>query len=208
LGSVVGIALGVFAASKPRSLRDASGQAFGLLGLAIPAFVLGSIIVSIVASSFGYFPNGEQYASPIRDLFLNLQQMMFPSLVLALGFAAIVMRTTRTAMLEVARLDFVRTARGKGLSRSRVMLRHVLGNALIPIVTIIGIQFGYLLGGAVIVEQIFALPGLGRQLVTGISDREYAVVQSTVLVMAVAFVIVNCAADLLYMRIDPRVRSQ
>jgi peptide/nickel transport system permease protein len=207
LGSVVGIALGMVAASRPRSARDASVQVFGLLGLAVPAFVLGSIIVTIVARKFGYFPNGEQYAGPVQDLSRNLQQMLFPTIVLALGFAAIVMRTTRTAMLEIALLDFVRTARGKGLSRSRIQVRHVLQNALIPIVTIIGIQFGYLLGGAIVVEQIFALPGLGSQLLTGISDREYAVVQSTALLMAVAFVLVNCAADLLYMKIDPRVRA-
>lgn len=208
VGTVVGVGLGMLAASRPRSARDASAQVFGLLGLAVPAFVLGSIIVTIVARKFGYFPNGEQYTGPVQNLSRNLQQMLFPTVVLALGFAAIVMRTTRTAMLEIALLDFVRTARGKGLSRARIQVRHVLHNALIPIVTIVGIQFGYLLGGAIVVEQIFALPGLGSQLVTGINDREYAVVQSTVLLMAVAFVLVNCAADLLYMKIDPRVRAR
>ena len=111
-------------------------------------------------------------------------------------------------MLEVARLDFVRTAKGKGLGGTRVLINHMLRNALLPIVTITGIQFGYLLGGAIIVEQIFALPGLGQQLLTAINDREYAVVQSTALVIAVAFVLVNCAVDLLYLRIDPRVRSR
>jgi peptide/nickel transport system permease protein len=110
-------------------------------------------------------------------------------------------------MIEVASRDFVRTARGKGVSPARVLTRHVLGNALIPIVTMVGIQFGYLLGGAVIVEQIFALPGIGRQVYAAIQEREYAVVQSSVLVIATAFVLVNFLTDLLYRRIDPRVRE-
>lgn len=208
VGFAVGVSLGVIAASRPGGVRDVGAQSFGLIGLAVPSFVLGSIVVTIVATKTGYFPNGEQYASPTTNLSLNLQQMLFPCLILGLGFAAVVMRTTRTAMLEVARLDFVRTAKGKGLGGTRVLIKHMLRNALLPIVTITGIQFGYLLGGAIIVEQIFALPGLGQQLLTAINDREYAVVQSTALVIAVAFVLVNCAVDLLYLRIDPRVRSR
>jgi peptide/nickel transport system permease protein len=206
-GSLLGVGLGALAASKPRSIRDAGAQAFGLVGLAVPSFVLGSIIVTLLATGIGFFPNGQAYASPTANLSLNLQQMLFPTVVLGLGFAAIVMRTTRTSMLEVARLDFVRTARGKGLRRSRVTIRHVLRNALIPIVTIVGVQFGYLLGGAIVVEQIFSLPGLGQQLLTGINDRDYAVVQSTVLIIAAAFVVVNTVTDLVYLKLDPRVRS-
>ena len=206
-GSLLGVGLGALAASRPHSLRDGGAQAFGLIGLAVPSFVLGSIIVTLLATAIGYFPNGEAYASPTSNLWLNLQQMLFPTLVLGLGFAAIVMRTTRTSMLEVARLDFVRTAHGKGLRRSRVATRHILRNALIPIVTIIGVQFGYLLGGAIVVQQIFSLPGLGLQLLTGINDRDYAVVQSTVLIIAAAFVVVNTVTDLIYLRLDPRVRS-
>jgi peptide/nickel transport system permease protein len=133
--------------------------------------------------------------------------MMFPALVLGFAVAAPVMRTTRSAMIEVASRDFVRTARGKGVAPLVVLYRHVLRNALIPIVTMVGIQFGYLLGGAVIVEQIFALPGIGRQVYAAIQQREYAVVQSTVLVIAAAFVLVNFLTDLLYRRIDPRVRE-
>jgi peptide/nickel transport system permease protein len=207
LGSIVGISIGAVAASRPGSARDGAGQAFGLLGLAVPVFVIGTALVTVLASRFGYFPNGEEYAGPFDDPWLHFQQMLFPTIVLALGFAAIVMRTTRSAMVEVRRADFIRTARGKGLSPQRITVRHVLRNALIPIITIIGIQFGYLLGGAVIVEQIFALPGLGRQLVLAINEREYAVVQSTVLILAVAFVLVNVAVDVLYARIDPRVRK-
>ncbi len=208
LGTVIGVLLGLLAASRPNAVRDTVGQSFGLLALSIPSFVLGTAIVTIVASKLNYFPNGGEYRAPWEDLGENLQQMLFPSIVLGIAVAAPVMRTTRSAMIEISSRDFVRTAQGKGLSPTRVLFRHVLGNALIPIVTIVGLQFGYLLGGALIVEQIFALPGLGRQVYQGILDREYAVVQSTVLIIATAFVLVNLLTDLLYRRIDPRVREQ
>lgn len=207
LGTAAGILFGLVAASRPNSVRDTVGQAVGLLGLSVPSFVLGTAIVTFVSVHFNYFPNGGEYSAPWQNLSRNLQQMLFPAVVLAFAVAAPVMRTTRSAMIEVASRDFVRTARGKGLSPARVLYRHVLGNALIPIVTIVGIQFGYLLGGAVIVEQIFALPGIGRQVFIAIQQREYAVVQSTVLVIAAAFVLVNFLTDLLYRRIDPRVRE-
>jgi peptide/nickel transport system permease protein len=207
IGSVVGVLFGLLAASRPNSLRDTVSQGVGLSGLAIPSFVLATTIVTVLADRLHYFPNGAEYKTPLEDPWMNLQQMIFPALVLGFGVAAPVMRTTRSAILEVTSRDFVRTARGKGLSRRRIVVRHILHNALIPIVTITGIQFGYLLGGAVIVEQIFALPGLGRQVLTAILQREYATVQSTVLVIATAFVLVNLVTDLLYRWIDPRVRA-
>jgi peptide/nickel transport system permease protein len=206
-GFVFGVALGMLSASKPNSARDALGQGIGLLALAIPSFVLASALVSYLAAKFAYFPNALPYAAPWEDPLLNIQQQMFPALVLGFGVAAPVMRTTRSAIIEVSSLDFVRTARGKGVSPRQVAFRHVLRNAMIPIVTATGIQFGYLLGGAVIVEQIFALPGIGRQVLNGILQREYAVVQSSVLIIAVAFVVVNLLVDVLYRRIDPRVRA-
>ena len=208
IGFVLGVALGMLSASKPDSARDALGQGVGLLALAIPSFVLASALVGYLAAKFGYFPNSLPYAAPWEDPALNLQQLIFPALVLGFGVAAPVMRTTRSAILEVSSLDFVRTARGKGVRPRVVALRHVLRNAMIPIVTATGIQFGYLLGGAVIVEQIFALPGIGRQVLNGILQREYAVVQSSVLIIAVAFVVVNLLVDLLYRRIDPRVKAE
>ena len=207
LGSIIGTLLGLLAASRPNGLRDLSGQTVALLGLSVPSFVLATAVVTIVASKLAYFPNSAEYEAPWEDPWMNAQQMLFPSLVLAFLIAAPVMRTTRSAVIEVSSLDFVRAARGKGLSRWRVSTRHVLHNALIPIVTIVGIQFGYLLGGAVIVEQIFVLPGVGRQVLQAIGEREYAVVQSTVLVIATAFVLVNFLTDLLYQAIDPRVRK-
>lgn len=206
IAMVVGVAVGVFAASKPDSWRDTTGQAFGLLGLAIPNFVLGTAIIAVLSSMFGYFPSAASYVGFFEDPWVNLQQQIYPAIALGLLVAATVMRTTRSAFLETANQDFVRTARGKGLTERRVRWRHILRNSAIPIVTITGIQFGYLLGGTVIIEQIFALPGLGRLILTGIQQREFAVVQSGVLVVAAMFVLVNLAVDLLYARIDPRVK--
>jgi peptide/nickel transport system permease protein len=206
IGSALGIAVGVMAGSRPNRPLDTLGQTFGLLGLGVPNFVIASAIIAILAARFGYFPAAARYVPLWRDPLVNLQQHLYPALSLGIALAAAVMRTTRSAYLEAASQDFVRTARGKGLTSRRVRWRHVLGNSLIPIVTIVGIQFGYLLGGTIIVEEIFALPGMGRLVLTGLAQREYAVVQSSVLVIAAMFVIVNLAVDLIYARIDPRVR--
>jgi peptide/nickel transport system permease protein len=206
IGVPLGVAIGVFAARGRDTVRDSAGQTFGLLGLATPHFVLASGIVAVLSIYFGYFPSAGSYVTILEDPALNLQQQIWPALTLGLSLAATIMRTTRSAYLEVSQQDFVRTARGKGLTERRVRWRHILHNALIPIVTITGIQFGYLLGGTVIVEQIFGLPGLGRLVLTAIEQREYAVVQSTVLIIATTFVMVNLAVDFLYTRIDPRVK--
>ena len=208
ISTPIGIALGMLAASRPGRARDVGVQSFGLIGLAVPEFVLASVVVAVLASTFSYFPDPGSYVPLSESVTGNLSQMLYPSLVLSVGLVATVMRTTRSAYLEAANTDFVRTARGKGLSPTRIRLRHVLHNASIPIVTIVGIQFGYLLGGTVIIEQIFALPGLGRLLLTGILKQDYAVVQSTVLLVAVAFVLVNLAVDLTYRALDPRARMR
>ncbi len=206
LGVIMGIAVGMFSASKPGSFRDFGGQLFGLLALAIPGFVLSAAIVTVMANVFHYFPNGLEYMTPWENPWVNFQQMMFPGLVLGIAVAAPVMRTTRSALLETVDKDFVRTAHGKGVAPGKVQLRHVLRNSLIPIVTMTGIQFGYLLGGAVIVEKIFALPGMGRQVLEAITKREYATVQSSVMIFAIMFVTINVLTDLVYRRIDPRIK--
>lgn len=206
IGLAIGVAVGVFAADRPDSMRDSIGQGFGLLGLAVPDFVLASAIVAWLAAAFGYFPAAGDYVGFFENPMVNLQQLLYPALVLGTALAATVMRTTRSAYLEVSSQDFVRTATGKGVAPRRVRWRHVVRNAAIPIVTITGIQFGYLLGGTIIVEEIFALPGMGRLVLTGVAQREYAVVQSTVLVIAAMFVLVNLIVDLFYSRLDPRVR--
>lgn len=207
IGLLLGVAAAMLSASRPNSARDAVGQSVGLAGLSIPAFLLSSAILAVSARLFGYNPNAERFARLFADPALNLQQMLMPAFVLGFGLAAPIMRTARSALLEVRSQDFVRTARGKGVGPRRIQLRHVLRNALVPIVTMTGIQFGYLLGGAVVVEQIFSVPGIGRQVLTGIQQKEYAVVQSTVLVIALTFVVVNLSTDLLYRVIDPRVRA-
>lgn len=207
IGAPAGILLGVVAASRPGALRDLGVQGVGLLGLAVPEFVLGSILVAGLASAFAYFPNAGAFVPLGESVSDNLSQMLYPAAALAVPLTAVVMRTTRSAYLEVAAADFVRTAHGKGLSATRVRIRHVLHNAGIPILTIVGLQFGYLLGGTVIVEQIFALPGVGRMLLNAILNRDYAVVQSTVLVIAVIFVAVNVLVDATYSVVDPRVRA-
>lgn len=204
---LIGVPLGTLAASKPDHPRDWFGQGVSLAGLGIPAFLLATTLLSLCATWFGFNPNGQNYARPWQDLGRNLQQMLLPCLVLGFGIAAPIMRTTRTAVLEIRGQDFITTARAKGVPPRRLWVRHVLRNALVPIVTMSGLQFGYLLGGAVVVEQIFSLPGIGRQVLLGINLKEYAVVQSTILVIALLFVIVNLLTDLLYRRIDPRVRA-
>ena len=206
IGTVIGVAVGVMAGSNPNTGRDIAGQTFGLLGLGIPNFVIGAFIIAILAAQFGYFPAAASYAHFWEAPLVNLQQQLYPAITLGVALAAAAMRTTRSAFLEANGQDYVRTARGKGLTARRVRYRHVLHNSLIPVVTIVGIQFGYLLGGTIIVEEIFALPGIGRLVLTGISQREFAVVQSTVLVIAAMFVVVNLLVDLIYARIDPRVR--
>jgi peptide/nickel transport system permease protein len=206
LGVLIGISIGMFSARKPGSLRDFLGQFFGLLALAVPGFVLSTTIVTVMANKFRYFPNGYEYMTPFEDLSMNLQQMLFPSLVLGIAVAAPVMRTTRSALLETVDKDFIRTAYGKGVRPKIVRLRHILRNSLIPIVTMTGIQFGYLLGGAGIVEKIFAMPGMGRQILDAINKREYATVQSSIMVFAILFVTINLVTDWVYRKVDPRIK--
>ncbi|MEK6721843.1 MAG: ABC transporter permease [Chloroflexota bacterium] len=206
-GLLIGIPLALLSASRPNSARDAVGQLVGLAALSVPSFLLGAALLSLVSKYLHYNPSAQGFARLFEDPGLNFQQMLFPSLVLGFGLAAPIMRTGRSALLEVQTQDFVRTARGKGVTALRVQVRHVLHNALVPIVTMTGIQFGYLLGGAIVVEQIFSVPGIGRQVLIGLQQKEYAVVQSTVLVIALLFVLVNLLTDLLYRLIDPRVRA-
>ena len=204
----VGVPIGMLSASRAGKARDVLGQALSLLGLSIPAFLLATTLLTYFAVNFGFNPNGLGYKTFFEDPSVNLQQMLLPSLVLGFGISAPIIRTARAAVLEIRGQDFIRTARAKGVSTKTLQFRHILRNALIPIVTITGLQFGYLLGGAVVIEQIFSLPGVGRQVLVGIQQKEFALVQSTVLVIAAIFVIINLLTDLLYRAIDPRVRAE
>lgn len=208
LALAIGVPLGMLAASAPGKVRDFLGQAASLIGLSVPAFLLATTLLTFFAVNLGFNPNGLGYKTLIEDPIINLQQMFLPALVLGFGISAPIIRTTRAAVLEIRSQDFIRTARAKGVATRRIQFRHILRNALIPIVTMTGLQFGYLLGGAVVVEQIFSLPGIGRQVLLGIQQKEYALVQSTVLVIAASFVIINLLTDLLYRAIDPRVRAE
>jgi peptide/nickel transport system permease protein len=207
IGEIIGVGLGVLGALHPAKLVDNFGQGVSVFGLSVPTFIIGTGMVTILASVFHYFPSSEGFVSITADPWLNIQQIFFPALTLGLGIGAAIMKSTRTAMLEVIGQNFVRTARGKGLSRRVVIWKHLLLAALIPVVTMSGIQLGYLLGGTVVVEDIFVLPGLGRLLITSINDRDFAVVQSVTLIYAAAFIGVNMLTDLLYTWIDPRTRA-
>lgn len=202
---VVGVPFGLLAAIRHNTWLDFAGRLFALVGLAVPNFLLGTLIIFVLSVYFGVLPNAGDYVSFATDPLRNLQQMIFPAITLGFAFAASVMRMTRSSMLEVLGEDYVRTARSKGLPERAVITRHSLRNALIPVVTLIGIEMGYLLGGAFIVEQIFALPGIGRLLLNAISQRDYALVQGTVLFISLNFVVINLLVDLVYAAIDPRI---
>ncbi|MEO8606591.1 MAG: ABC transporter permease [Chloroflexota bacterium] len=202
---VIGIPLGVLSAVKHNSIIDLLGRLIALLGLAMPNFLLGTLIIYVLSVYFKILPNSGDFVSFADDPGKNLSQMIFPAVTLGFSFSASVMRTTRSAMLEVLGQDYVRTARSKGLAENVVIQRHALRNALIPVVTIVGVELGYLLGGTVIIEEIFALPGIGRLVFNAISQRDYALVQGIALFIAVNFVVVNLIADLVYAAIDPRI---
>jgi peptide/nickel transport system permease protein len=208
LGLLIGVLFGVFGALRPGRVVDLSGQGVSVVGLGIPSFILGTGIVTLLSAVFHYFPSSETFASLTSNPWLNFQQIIFPAFTLSLGIGAAIMRTARASVLEVTGQNYVRTARGKGLSRHSVTWKHIFLNAFIPVLTMSGIQLGYLLGGTVIVEQIFVLPGLGRLLVESINDRDFPVVQSVTILFAAGFVVVNMIVDVLYAVIDPRIRKR
>jgi peptide/nickel transport system permease protein len=205
--ALIGIPLGILA-SVSKSLRVRTVvQIVGLLGLSVPNFWIAVVLIIGASYLFQWLP-ALIYVSVWSDPWVNLQQMFLPVLSLALGLSAVVVRMTRSSMLEVLGQDFVRVARAKGLSTRAVLLRHALRNALIPIVTVLGLQTGFLLGGVVITEQIFGLPGLGWTLLNGVYQRDYPVVQATVMLFSATFVVVNLIVDLLYTWLDPRIRYE
>ncbi len=200
----IAIPLGILAAVKRNSLADRFVRVFALLGVSVPNFALSILLILFLSLAFGYFsPLG--YVSFFEDPLRNLQIMILPASILGVSIAGSVMRMTRSSVLEVLRQDFVKTVRAKGASERVAIFKHVLRNALIPIITLVGMQIGTLLGGAVIVEQIFSLPGLGQMTLTGINQRDYPVVQGCVLFIAFVYVLVNLITDLLYTWIDPRI---
>lgn len=202
----IGIPIGILSAVKRNSLLDLSGRLFSLVGLALPSFWMGTLIIYVLSVYFHTLPNSGNYASLVDNPRENLGQMIFPALTLGFAFSAAVMRTTRSALLEELGKDYARTARAKGRTQRDVILRHCLKNALIPIITLVGFETGYLFGGAIIVEEVFAMPGVGRLLLNAINQRDYALVQGTILFIALNFVAVNLIADLAYALVNPRIR--
>ena len=196
--------LTILAAVKRNTLADRFVRVFALLGVSVPGFALSILLILVLSLAFNYFPP-LGYVSFFEDPLRNLQIMILPAAILGVSISGSVMRMTRSSVLEVLRQDFIKTVRAKGASERVAIFKHALRNALIPIITLIGMQIGSLLGGAVIVEQIFSLPGLGQMTLTGINQRDYPVVQGCVLFIAFIYVLVNLVTDLLYAYIDPRI---
>lgn len=202
----VGVPAGVFAATHKERASDLAVRLFAMIGQSTPSFVFALLIIYVLSVYFGYLPAMGTFTPLFANPLANLSQLIFPAITLGLAFAASVTRISRSAMLDVLSDDYVRTARSKGASARSVIWHHALPNAVIPVVTLSGVEFGYLLGGAVIVEEIFALPGIGRLVLDAINQRDYALVQGTVLFIAFNFLIVNLIVDLTYAALDPRIR--
>ncbi|HKX18621.1 MAG TPA: ABC transporter permease [bacterium] len=202
---VIGVPVGIAAALRRGSAADAAIQLGGLAGLSIPNFWLATMLL-LALGNVGSIASIGVYVGFFADPVHNLAVMLLPSFSLGIALAAVMMRFTRSSLLEALGHDYVRTARAKGLREQLVTYRHVLRNALIPLITVVGFQAGYLLGGTVVIEEVFALPGLGRLALAAIGQRDYPVVQGVVLVIALLFVLVNLAVDVTYALVDPRVR--
>lgn len=205
LSVAMAVPIGVFSALRRNTWADAFVNVFALIGVATPNFLFGLVLILVLAVTLGLLPtNG--FVPLTEDPIKALKYMVMPVAALSLGSMASLVRQTRSAMLEVMNEDYIRTARAKGLSPQSVIVRHALKNALLPVVTIAGLQVGNLLSGTVIVETMFSIPGMGRLTVNAIYGQDYALVQILVLILAVAHVVANLAADIMYVQLDPRIR--
>ncbi len=199
VSTTLGLTMGIISAAKQYSIFDNVAMALAMVGNAMPNFWQGLLLMLVFSLWLGWLP---------ASGFSSFKHMILPAITMGTSSAAVIARMTRSSMLEVIRADYISTARAKGQIEFRVILRHALKNALIPVVTIIGIQFGRQLGGAVLTESIFAVPGVGKMLVDAIKARNYPVVQGGVLMIALSLSIVNLLVDILYAYIDPRIKSQ
>ncbi|MEP6942352.1 MAG: ABC transporter permease [Betaproteobacteria bacterium] len=203
---VIGITAGVISAVARDSVWDYAANIFALWGLSTPNFWLGIMLILLFSVTLGWLP-ASGYVSPFEDLKGNLASMIMPAFVLGNAGAAVLMRHTRSAMLQVLSSDYVRTARAKGLDERVVVLKHALRNALIPIITLGALEFGTLLSGAVLTEQVFSIPGFGKLIVDAVFNRDYAVVQGVVLFTATVYIALNLIADMGYFLANPRMRD-
>ena len=201
---LVGVPLGVISAVRRDSVHDYASRVGGLVGVSIPSFWLATLLLLFTSRVFGWVPPFS-YVSPFDDPWQNFQQFILPALSISVFTMAIVMRMVRATMLEVLNLDYVRTARAKGVAWRRVVFKHALRNALIPVVTIVGFEVGVLTSGAAIVEIIFGLPGVGWNLLQAIFNRDYPLVQATAVLLATIFIVFNLLVDMLYSVLDPRI---
>jgi peptide/nickel transport system permease protein len=202
----IGVPAGILAAVKNNTIVDYGATMAALWGLSIPNFWLGILLILLFSVELDWLP-ASGFVPPDQSLKQNLLTLIMPAFVLGNAIAAVMMRHTRSAMLQVLGADYVRTARAKGLSEKRVVLRHALRNALIPVVTLGALEFGALLSGAVLTEQIFSIPGFGKLIVDAVFNRDYAVVQGVVLCTSLAYMLLNLFADVAYVLINPRLRS-
>jgi peptide/nickel transport system permease protein len=202
---VFGMGLGLLAAARQNGIADYLASVIAALGVSIPGFWLGAMLILLLSLQLGWLPSGT-FVPLAEDPLANVRHMIMPGLALGMAVAAVIMRMTRTTMIEVARQDYMRTATAKGLPRSTVWFKHGLRNAAMPVLTIIGIQCGYLLGGSVVIEEVFSLNGIGRLMLRAIGDRDYPLLQAGILLIGGGFLFISLAVDLFCAALDPRIR--
>jgi peptide/nickel transport system permease protein len=203
----IGLPLGAIAAYYRGRWPDYGANVFATLGLAVPNFWLGLMLILLVAVNLRWLP-ASGYVPLSESILRNLERMILPAVVLGTGLAAAIMRQLRSTMIEALGSDYVRTARAKGLTEKAVVIRHAMRNSLVAVVTVLGLQLGLLISGAVVTERIFVLPGFGRLIIDAVFNRDYPVITGVVLVIATAYLLINLAVDLLYRVLDPRVRLE
>ena len=204
---LVAFPVGIVSAIRRNTSIDRAGATFALFGICMPNFLLALLLIFFFGVTLRWLPISG-YTDPLEEPWNGVRSLALPAITLGLALAAVITRTLRSSLLEALTEDYVRTARAKGLSEWRVIWSHVLKNALIPVVTVLGLQLGTLIGGAVITEYVFALPGVGRLVVDAVFARDYPLVQGVVLLIAVGFILSNLIVDVLYGWIDPRIRSR
>jgi peptide/nickel transport system permease protein len=201
----VAFPVGLVSAARRNTPVDAAGTAFALFGICMPNFLIALLLIFAFSVTLRWLPVSG-YTDPFEEPWLGLRSLTLPAITLGLALAAVIARTLRSSLLEALAEDYVRTARAKGLSEAGVLVRHALKNSLIPVVTVLGLQLGTLIGGAVITEYVFALPGVGRLVVDAVFARDYPLVQGVVLLIAVGFILSSLLVDLVYGWLDPRIR--
>jgi peptide/nickel transport system permease protein len=205
IAALIGVGAGLIAAVRRRGLANWAANSVALIGLSVPSFWLGLMGVLVFAIAFPILP-ASGFVSVFDDPVESFRHLLMPAIVLGSGLAAVIMRQTRSAMIEALSTDYVRTAKAKGLGGTQVVVGHALRNSLIVVTTIVGLQLGALISGAVVTEQIFVLPGFGKLIIDAVFTRDYPMIQGVVLVTATAYIVINLLVDLLYSVIDPRVR--